>query len=60
MQLKNRTKISTTLLNDLYEKISQLSEETRIPQSRLFDEAVELLLEKHKKISNTKKIPCKE
>lgn len=59
MQLKNRTKISTTLLNDLYEKISQLSEETRIPQSRLFDEAVELLLEKHNKTFKKEK-PCKK
>ncbi len=60
MRLKNRTKISTTLQNDLHEKIGQLSEETRIPQSRLFDEAVELLLEKHKKTSDKKEIPCKE
>jgi metal-responsive CopG/Arc/MetJ family transcriptional regulator len=47
MALKNRTKITTTLDNKLIDKLDKLSKDTRIPKSRLFDEAVGLLLEKH-------------
>lgn len=47
--LKNREQFSTTLRTDLKRSIQQLSEETRISQSRLLDEAIELLLQKHGK-----------
>jgi metal-responsive CopG/Arc/MetJ family transcriptional regulator len=47
MALKNRTKITTTLDNKLIVKLDKLSKDTRIAKSKLFDEAVELLLKKH-------------
>jgi hypothetical protein len=48
MALKNRTKVTTTIKNELIDKLTRLNEETRIPKSKLFDEALELLFEKHK------------
>jgi hypothetical protein len=47
--LKNRTPISNAVDTKLWIKFQQLSKETRIPQSRLLDEAIELLLEKYSK-----------
>jgi len=48
MALKTRTKLTTTIKNELVEKLDKLSENTRIPKSKLFDEALELLIKKHK------------
>lgn len=48
MTLKTRTKLTTTIKNELVGKLDELSENTRIPKSKLFDEALELLIEKHK------------
>ncbi len=45
--LKNRTKIGSAIDKDLYTKLQELSKETRIPLSRLLDEAIECLLSKH-------------
>jgi len=45
--LKNRERITFSIRKELVDKIKQLSAETRIPQSRLVDEAIELLLRKH-------------
>lgn len=53
-----REKITMTVEYDLYVKLKKLSEMTRIPASRLFDEAVEDLLVKHefeKMLSKQKK-----
>lgn len=47
-KLVNRTKLGDAIHNDLYEKLNILKENTRIPRSKLLDEAVELLLEKYK------------
>lgn len=47
--LVNRTRIGSAIDKGLAESLKKLSEETRIPQSRLLDEAIELLLEKHGK-----------
>lgn len=47
--LKNRTKIGSAVDKELYKEIQELSKETRIPISRLLDEAFEDLLRKHKK-----------
>ena len=44
--LKNRTQFTSTLQNELYEEIKQISDETKVPISRLFDEAVKLLMDK--------------
>jgi hypothetical protein len=48
--LKNRTAISNSIDNTLYEKFVKLHIETKIPQSKLLDEAIELLLIKRKAI----------
>ena len=46
--LVNRIKVTTSIDKELNKKIDELSKETRIPKSKLFDEAIELLLKKHK------------
>jgi metal-responsive CopG/Arc/MetJ family transcriptional regulator len=45
--LKTRTRIGNTLDKNLLEKLKELSNATRIPMSRLLDEAVEDLIQKH-------------
>lgn len=45
--LKNRVRYAVTIKIELVDKLKQLSLDTRIPQSRLMDEAIELLLQKH-------------
>lgn len=46
--LKNRTRFSNTMENELFAKFDELSEETMIPKSKLLDEAIKLLLQKFK------------
>lgn len=46
--LKNRTTISNTIKNELHDELKKLSSDTKIPISRLLDEAIEYLLEKRK------------
>ena len=48
--LKTRTPISSTLQNELAEKLQQLSGETMIPISKLLDKAVTQLLKEYGKI----------
>lgn len=45
---KKRVRWTTSVNPDLLEKVKGLSEKTRIPISRLTDEALELLLIQHK------------
>lgn len=45
--LKNRTRIGSAIDTELYSKLKQLSESSRIPISKLLDEALEDLLKKH-------------
>lgn len=45
--LKNRTRIGITLDNALQVRFKQLSKDTKIPMSKLFDEAVSDLLKKY-------------
>lgn len=45
--LVHRTRISNSIDKKLYDKLKKLSEKTRIPMSRLLDEAIEDLLKKH-------------
>ncbi len=42
-----RIQFSTKVDSVLLEKLKQLSDKTRIPQTKLIDEAIELLLKKH-------------
>lgn len=48
-RLKNRTPISNAVENKLFAGLQKLSEETRIPISKLLDEAIKLLLSKYEK-----------
>ncbi|HCM5830646.1 ribbon-helix-helix domain-containing protein [Klebsiella pneumoniae] len=45
--LKNRTRFTSSLDNRLVPLFNALSQKTRIPKSRLLDEAIEDLLKKH-------------
>ena len=47
--LVNRKKLITSLANELVEPFDKLSKKTRVPKSRLIDEAVEDLLKKYEK-----------
>lgn len=46
--LKNRVRFSTSMDKELAEKLEDLSKTTRIPKSKLVDEAIALLLKNHK------------
>lgn len=46
--LVHRVRFGSSLEKTLDEKLRQLSDETRIPISRLLDEAIEDLINKHK------------
>jgi hypothetical protein len=45
--LKNRTAFSNAIDKQLYDAFEALHQETRIPKSKLLDEAIELLLKAH-------------
>ena len=45
--LVNRTRFTSSLKNELVEQLDRLASQTRIPKSRLFDEAIEDLLKKY-------------
>lgn len=47
MSLKTRERVSSTLKIELNEGLKSLANNTRIPISKLLDEAVEDLLKKH-------------
>ncbi len=45
--LVNRTAVSTAIKKELWEALNKLAEDTRIPKSKLLDEAISDLLKKH-------------
>lgn len=47
--LKNRTRIGSAIDKKLYEQLQKLSNDTRIPISKLLDEAIADLIIKHTK-----------
>ena len=49
--LVNRKKFVSSLANELVEPFNNLSKKTRVPKSRLLDEAIEDLLKKYEKRS---------
>lgn len=51
-KLKNRTKLGDAVDNELYQRLCELSATTRIPRSRLLDDAIALLLETHEQKTN--------
>lgn len=44
--LKNRKPLSNAVKIELYDALKKLSDETKVPMSKLLDEAIEDLLEK--------------
>lgn len=46
--LVHRIRISNSIDKKLYEKLKELSQESKIPMSKLLDEAIEDLLKKRK------------
>lgn len=46
--LKNRIRFSTSMDIELSKKLEELSKQTRIPKSKLVDEAIEMLVNKYK------------
>lgn len=46
--LTTRTRIGNTINTELLKEFKQLSKDTKIPMSRLLDEAIEDLLKKYK------------
>jgi hypothetical protein len=48
--LKNRSTLSNAVDTKLLNKFKELAKETRIPQSKLLDEALKLLLNKYGKM----------
>lgn len=51
-ELRYRAKKMFSINKELVERLEKLSKQTRIPQSRLIDEAIEDLLKKHDKQKN--------
>ena len=47
MTLKNRQRLGSAVDKDLYRKLKRLSKNTKIPMSRLLDEAIVDLLKKY-------------
>ena len=47
--LKNRVRFSTSMDIELSKKLEELSKQTRIPKSKLVDEAIEMLVNKYNK-----------
>lgn len=47
--LKNRKTLSNAIKIELYQGLKELSEKTKVPMSRLLDEAIEDLLKKRSK-----------
>lgn len=52
--LVNRTRFTSSLQNELMDAFNQLAKNTRIPKSRLIDEAIEDLLKKYKEKDGSK------
>lgn len=48
--LKYRKRFTSSLKNELVAEFDKLAQATRIPKSRLLDEAIEDLLRKYKKL----------
>ena len=47
-ELANRKRVTTSISIPLSDALDRLSKKSRIPKSKLFDEAIEMLLEHHK------------
>ena len=43
-KLKNRTRLSTTVKNEIFEELRKYSEETGVPITRVLDKAIDMYL----------------
>lgn len=50
-QKENRVKFGNTLDSEMYVKLNDLNKQTKIPISRLLDEAIQLLIQKYKQLN---------
>ena len=48
-ELKNRTRISSTLDNEVYRKLKEYSDKTSVPISKILDKSVLMYIESVKK-----------
>ena len=48
-KLKNRTRMSTALDTELWQRLKKVSSETMIPMSKLLDKGIEMILQKYEK-----------
>jgi metal-responsive CopG/Arc/MetJ family transcriptional regulator len=48
-ELKNRTRINTSIPNPMFEKLKSLSQKSQIPMSRLIEEAINDMFVKYNK-----------
>ena len=48
-ELKNRIRISSSVDKKLYDVFEEIANETKIPKSKLYDMALELLAQKYNK-----------
>jgi len=48
-ELKNRQRYTTSIENEVVEKFKEVSERTRIPQSKLVEEAMKYIIKKYGK-----------
>lgn len=53
--LKNRVRTSDSVDKKLYEELKNISKKTKIPRSKLIDEAIELLLTKYEGVNKDEK-----
>lgn len=50
--LKNRVRISNAVDKKLFQKLKELSDQTKIPMSRLLDRGIELVIKEYEKPTN--------
>lgn len=50
--LKNRIRISNAVDKELFQKLKDLSERTKVPMSRLLDRGIELVIKEYEKPAN--------
>lgn len=51
MALAKRIKVGTAIDKELHDKLKDLSEQSRIPMSKLLDEAIVDLIKKHQNLT---------
>lgn len=52
-ELKNRTRISTTLDNDIYRRLKEYADQSYVPITKILDQAVMMYLDSKSKSNET-------